>query len=163
MTPTERSWGRSILVPSADPVVKTGRGMGGGRGEGLQYRLTKIHRDHRGHRGSHYNVTYAPYAPYAPRLCAAITCGPRSTWLSPIFRPPLAGSGQNHRHACLWLVDASTAYPRSWTSAFQGCQAGASIANPVFHAPFARISLAWRVFSADTVEASLACFMWCSL
>ena len=68
MTPTERSWGRSILVPSADPVVKTGRGMGGGRGEGLQYRLTKIHRDHRGHRGSHYNVTYAPYAPL---LCAA--------------------------------------------------------------------------------------------
>jgi hypothetical protein len=64
MTPTERSWGRSILVPSADPAVKTGRGMGGGRGEDL----TKIHRDHRGHRGhrgSHYNVTYAPYDPYA--------------------------------------------------------------------------------------------------
>jgi hypothetical protein len=56
MTPTERSWGRSILVPSADPAVKTGRGMGGGRGEGLQYRLTKIHRDHR---GSHYNVSAA--------------------------------------------------------------------------------------------------------
>ena len=61
MTPTERSWGRSILVPSADPAVKMGRGMGGGRGEDL----TKIHRDHRGHRGSHYNVTYAPYDPYA--------------------------------------------------------------------------------------------------
>jgi hypothetical protein len=41
--------------------------------------------------------------------------------------------------------------------------AESTIANPVFHAPFARISLAWRVFSADTVEASLACFMWCSL
>jgi len=111
------------------------------------------HRNHRGHRPD----------PYAPLLPAVIMRGPRSRSLSPTSRPPLAGSGQNHRHGCLWLVDASTAYPRSWTSAFQGCQAGASIANPVFHAPFARISLAWRVFSADTVEASLACFMWCSL
>jgi PAS domain S-box-containing protein len=32
-----------------------------------------------------------------------------------------------------------------------------------FHGPLARISLAWRVFSADTVEAPCACFMWCSL
>jgi hypothetical protein len=86
MTPAERSWGRSILVPSADPAVKTGRGMGGGRGEGLQYRLTKIHR---GHRGSHYsnNVTYAPM----PRCSVPPSpSGPRSTSRHPIYRRPLA-------------------------------------------------------------------------
>jgi hypothetical protein len=50
--------------------------------------------------------SYGPYGPYAPRLCAAITCGPRSRSLSPIFRPPLAGDEATGTRACE-LTEAS--------------------------------------------------------
>jgi hypothetical protein len=72
--------------------------MGGGRGEGLQYRLTKIHRG---------QCHLCPYAPMPRCSVPPSPCGLKSGSLSPIFRPPPGASGRNHRRATCELNQAS--------------------------------------------------------